>query len=77
MSPANFSHAWFTEAYPASLAAPDAVTDESWQICSSSIALFHAQPSHFQVGRVDDDNSSDVFSTCVPNILTEFVFLFI
>jgi hypothetical protein len=60
-----------TEARPASLAAPDADTDESLPMCSSSDALFDAQPD-----RVDANHSPDSFSAYVPNLLTEFVFFF-
>jgi hypothetical protein len=74
MSSSNSAHLWSIEAHTASADSSNPDTDESWRICTSSNALFRAQPADFHSDLVDANDSPDSFSACVPNLLTEFVF---
>jgi len=55
--------------------APDTDTEKLWRLCSSSNALFPAQPPDFYFSRVDNYNWLQYLSLYVPNSFTESVFL--
>jgi hypothetical protein len=56
-----------------SLSTPDRDTDESQQACTSSNALFAAQPADLHFNLVEADDSPGQFSVFLPDYLTEYV----
>jgi hypothetical protein len=71
MTPSNLAHVRPVEPCTSSLGAPDRDTDESQQACTSSNALFGAQPTDLHFDRVEADDSPEPFSVFSPDFLTE------
>jgi hypothetical protein len=73
MTPPNLAHVRPAEPCTSSLGAPDRDTDESQQACTSSNALFGAQPADLHFDLVEADDSPEPFSVFLPDFLTEYV----